>query len=207
VVDPCCLWQRDEVCLPTQVVTYKEADMSFELSERRIVTMTGDGEPTKMEVYLELDVDDHSYGLLIPMDLPVHLVRAIKEGDSDVLDPVDAKEAQGLLGELNNAIRDWGMKGEAREDGIFLVGDPNDEFLEDCDIIEVRADDDEEEEYAVLVELQTGDANYLVITPMVPDLYPVEFTGTDGARLLDDEELGDLEETFQAALSAIEDEE
>jgi hypothetical protein len=181
--------------------------MSFELSERRIVTMTGDGEPTKMEVYLELDVDDHSYGLLIPMDLPVHLVRAIKEGDSDVLDPVDAKEAQGLLGELNNAIRDWGMKGEAREDGIFLVGDPNDEFLEDCDIIEVHADDDEEEEYAVLVELQTGDANYLVITPMVPDLYPVEFTGTDGARLLDDEELGDLEETFQAALSAIEDEE
>lgn len=99
------------------------------------------------------------------------------------------------------------MKGEAREDGIFLVGDPNDEFLEDCDIIEVHADDDEEEEYAVLVELQTGDANYLVITPMVPDLYPVEFTGTDEARLLDDEELGDLEETFQAALSAIEDEE
>ena len=181
--------------------------MSAELNERRIVTMTDDGESAKMEVYLELDVDSRSYGLLIPMDLPVHLVKASNESGTDVLDPVGPEDTRGLLNELNNAVKEWGLKGESRDDGLFLLGDPSDEFLEDCDIIEVRAEDDEEEEFAVLVELETGNETYLVITPMVPDLYPVEFNDSSTARLLNDDELSDLEDTFQAALNSFEDEE
>ena len=65
----------------------------------------------------------------------------------------------------------------------------------------------EEEEYAVLLQFDTGDKSYLVITPIVPDLLPVEFTSGDAARHLNDAELSDLEETFHAALRAVEDEE
>ena len=37
-----------------------------EISERRVVTVQGDSEATQMEVYLEVEVDDKSYGLLFP---------------------------------------------------------------------------------------------------------------------------------------------
>lgn len=181
--------------------------MSSDLGERRIVTMTGDGEPTQMEVYLELDVEDKAYGLLIPMDLPVHLVRTFQETGSDVLDPVDADVTTSLTKELDAALRPYGLKSENRDGDLFLIGDPNDEFFDDPDVIEVSSDDGEEEEYAVLLELETGENTYLVITPIVPDLYPIEFTGDSEARLLEDNELSDLEETFQAALSAVEEDE
>ncbi|MBV71326.1 MAG: hypothetical protein CMH52_08245 [Myxococcales bacterium] len=173
--------------------------------QNRIVTVNGDGEPTQMEVYLELDVDERAYGLLIPLDFPIHLVETSQENGADVLEPVDEATVQKLRGELNSAIRDWGLKSESRPDGLFLVGEPDDEFLEDCDFIGVRTDDGEEEEYAVLVQLETGDNTYLVITPTTPELVPVEFTSTDSARHLEDSELGDLEETFHAALRAVED--
>ena len=181
--------------------------MSNEIAERRIVTMTGDGEPNQMEVYLELDVDNRAYGLLIPMDLPVHLVRTFQEMGSDVLDPVPADVAASLRGELDNSLRPYGLKSENRDGNLFLIGEPEDEFFDDPDVIEVRSDDGEEEEYAVLQELETGDDTYLVITPIVPDLYPVEFVGENEARLLEDDELVELEETFHAALSAIEEDE
>ena len=178
-----------------------------EISERRVVTVQGDSEATQMEVYLEVEVDDKSYGLLIPLDLPVHLVHAFEDNGADVLEPVDDETALSLRGEVNSAVREWGLKSEARPDGLYLVGDPDDDFIEDCDLIEVRTDDGEEEEYAVLLQFDTGDKSYLVITPIVPDLLPVEFTSDDAARHLNDTELSDLEETFHAALRAVEDEE
>lgn len=178
--------------------------MSEELAPRRTVVVEDADQSTEMEVYLEVEVDQHVYGLLIPLDLPVNLVKTFQEQDTDVLDPVDPETAVALSKELNTALRPWGLKSESRDEGLYLVGEPNDEFLDDCDVIEVRTDDGEEEEYAVLLEMETGDATYLVITPVVPDLFPVEFTGENSARLLNDEQLADLEETFYAALSAVE---
>ena len=173
--------------------------------QNRIVTVQGEGEPTQMEVYLELDVDERAYGLLIPLDFPIHLVETSQVNGEDVLEPVDDETVQALRSELNTAVRDWGLKSESRPDGLFLVGNPDDEFLEDCDFIEVRTDDGDEEEYAALLQLETGDKTYLVITPTTPELVPVEFTSSDSARHLDDVELSELEETFYAALRAVED--
>ena len=187
----------------------KNVEMSAgEISERRIVTVQGDSEATQMEVYLEVEVDDKSYGLLIPLDLPVHLVHAFEDNGTDVLEPVDDETALSLKGEVNSAVREWGLKSEARPDGLYLVGDPDDDFIEDCDLIEVRTDDGEEEEgRGPSLQFDTGDKSYLVITPIVPDLLPVEFTSRDAARHLNDAELSDSEETFHAALRAVEDEE
>ena len=102
--------------------------------------------------------------------------------------------------ELNTALRQWNIKTEERQHGLFLVGEPNDEFLDDCDIIEVNAEDGDEREFAVS-ELDTRDYTYLVITPVVPELHPVQFTGDDGARILSDDELEDMEATFHAIRS------
>ena len=156
-------------------------------------------------MYLEVEIDGKDYGLLIPIDLPVDMVRVGEENGQHTLEPVGEDEYAPLIKELNTALRQWNIKTEERQHGLFLVGEPNDEFLDDCDIIEVNAEDGDEREFAVVSELDTGDYTYLVITPVVPELHPVQFTGDDSARILSDDELEELEATFQAAIRSFED--
>ncbi|MCA9542338.1 MAG: DUF3727 domain-containing protein [Myxococcales bacterium] len=180
-----------------------------ELAPRRLVTYTDSetGDETTMEVYLELEVEGRTYALLIPLHLPVEIVRAVGK-DLDEIEPMDPSEIKGLKKLLDEALARWGVHAEIEGEEIMLVGDPPDEFYDDCDtVLEIDTDDDETEEYAVVVELDTGGERYLVITPVVPDLMPAELLKGERARELSDEEMEDLEETFRAALKAQEEEE
>jgi len=178
--------------------------MSDELAPRRIIQNVEGLDDGAFEVYLEVEIDGQEYGLLIPIDLPVDLVRVGEDNGQHTLEPVDESEYSPLMKELNSALRQWNIKTEERTHGLFLVGEPNDEFLDDCDIIEVNAEDGDEREFAVVSELDTGDSTYLVITPVVPELHPVQFTSEDSARILNDNELEDMEATFQAAIRSFE---
>lgn len=172
---------------------------------RRVVTFIDDETDAQipMEVYLEVDVEDHNYALLIPVDVPVEVYRTVDEDGADALDPVEADELAELRKHVSDALKQWKIKVEIRGDVMYLVGDPPDDFFEDCEMIEVDTDEGPED-YVVIVQIETGEVTYLVTTPVVPDLQPVELDG-DKARPLTDDELADLEETFRAALKQFDD--
>lgn len=178
--------------------------MSADIAPRRVIPLD-DPETkttTEMEVYLELEVEGLQYALLVPMDLPVLVYRALEEDGAFEL--VEDHELKGLRKHVDDALKDWGVKAELRDGDLWLVGDPPDDFFEDCEGIEAETDEGPEE-FAVLVQLETGDETFLVTTPVVPELIPARLDA-GRARPLTDDELADLEETFRAALAQFEDE-
>jgi hypothetical protein len=177
--------------------------MNEELAPRRIVSIKDDGQATAMEVYLELDFDGKAYGIALPNDLPILLVSRLEDEEGEYLEPIDYAETKGLKASLTEATRAWNVKPEFRNDEVYLVGDYPEDFLEDCEHIEVHVEDGTEE-YARLLDLEDGENTYLIITPLVPDMYPFEFVDEENGRLLDDDELSQLEELFREALHAVE---
>ena len=182
--------------------------MNDELAPQKIVTVDIDGAPIEMQVYLDLEVEGTEYGLVFPFDLPILIVTNTEDDDGEYLEAVDLEATKALKTSLFEATRQWGVKPEFRGDELYLVGDYPEEFLDDCDVIEVDVEDGAEE-YVVLMTLEDGEQEFLVITPLVPEdeMYPVEFTGEDTARLLDDSELAQLEDVFRTALNDLDDEE
>lgn len=156
----------------------------------------------EMEVYLEMEVDGLLYALLVPMDLPAFVYRQIDADGGFEL--VEGAELKGLRKHIGDALKDWGVQARLKDGDLWLVGDPPDDFFEDCEGIEAETEEGPEE-FAVLVQLDTGDHTFLVATPVVPELIPARLDA-GRARPLTDDELADLEETFRAALAQFEDE-
>jgi len=177
--------------------------MSDDLLPRRLVTYGEGDNAVEMEVYIELEVEGRCYALLFSTDIPVHVVRTVNEEGEDMLDPITDDELIALRKDLDDSLKPWGVKLELGEDEVRLVGEPSQDFLDDCAHIQVRSDDGDEEHYAVVVELDNGDDHLLVLTPLVPELTPVELVG-DQARRLEDSELSNLEEIFHIALTETE---
>ena len=180
--------------------------MESELAPRRVVNLIEDDNSTEMEVYLEVEMEGQVFALLIPLDLPVHVVRELETEEQAALEPVEAEALPAMRKHIADALKPMGISAELHGDEMFLVGDPPDDFFEDCEMIEVRTEEDEEE-YALVLELDTGDEQFLVLTPMVPDLFPAELVSDSEARPLSDAELSRLEDTFREALYDGDDEE
>ncbi len=182
------------------------ANDSSDLEPRRVVTLYDEetSEQTIMEVYIELEIDDREYALLFPVDIPTDLLRIVEK---DQLEPVDDVELPGLIKDVNSYFRGKGLKASLQDGAVVLKGEPPEDFFDDCEILTGMSQSEEEEEFAVLLELDTGEERILLLTPVVPALTPAELLVGDSARTLNDEEWGQLEETFHAALEAVEDDE
>jgi len=178
---------------------------STELEPRRVVTLYDEdtGEKTLMEVYIELEIETREYALLFPVDIPTDLLRVVEK---DQLEPVDDVELPALIKDVNSYFRGNGLKAKLQDGAVVLKGEPPEDFFDDCEIITGMSQTEEEEEFAVILELDTGDERILLLTPVVPSLTPAELLVGDSARTLDDEQWGQLEDTFHAALEAVEDE-
>ncbi len=188
------------VCAETLV---GETEMNEELSPRRLVTLEEPEGRVEMEVYLELEIGEQTYALLTPLDLPINAVEDMGEGE---LQGITDEELPELLIHIRDSLKPWGLKAELDGDELYIVGDAPDDFFEECDFIEVNSEG-EETEFAVIIEIETGDRNFLILTPTMPDLYPAEILEADRARSLTDSELTDLEETFRLALRQFDEEE
>lgn len=177
--------------------------MSDDIAPRRLIWLDDaeTGASMEMEVYLEMEVDGLLYALLVPMDLPAFVYR--QADDEGAFELVEGKALGRLRKHVGDALKDWGVGAELRDGDLWLVGDPPDDFFEDCEGIEAETEDGPEE-FAVLVQLETGDETYLVATPVVPELVPARLDA-GRSRPLTDDELADLEETFRAALAQFED--
>ena len=176
--------------------------MNEELSPRRLVTLEEPEGQVEMEVYLELEIGEQTYALLTPLDLPVNAVEDLGKGE---LKGVETEDLQELLVHIRDYLKPWGLKAALDGEDLYIEGDAPEDFFDECDFIEVDADG-EEAEYAVIIQIETGDKTFLVLTPTMPDLYPAEILDEERARSLTDKELGDLEETFRLALRQFDEE-
>ncbi|MCA9560270.1 MAG: hypothetical protein KC583_17095 [Myxococcales bacterium] len=175
----------------------------IELEPRRVIPFVDpeSGEEIPMEVFLEVEQDMKVFALLTPVAWSVEVVRAT----DDTIEPVEPDELPGLRKHIADGMAPHGLTVHLRAEQIFLEGDPAEDFFDDCDCIDVQTDDGEEE-YAVLLTLETGDETFMVIMPTEPELFPVEIVDDKG-RPLNDAELEGLEDTFRRALEPFEDDE
>ena len=179
--------------------------MSTDLEPRRIVALREDDTSIDMEVYLEVEIDDHVYALLVPADLSVDLVKVTENNGEESLEPVESKVIEGLTSDINDALKAWQMKFLLQDGEAILRGDPDEAFYADCETVEVDTEDGDSEDFVVLLELATGESTYLLLTAMTPELIAAELVSDNEARSLDDDELQELEEIFREALTMDED--
>ena len=172
-----------------------------DLLPRRVVPLIDPdtGKEIPMEVFLEVDVDMRVYALLTPAEWEVEVVRASDES----IEAVEPSELPGLKKHIAEGLAQWGITVHLQDDQLFLKGDPPEAFFDECDSIDVNTEDGEEE-YAILLQLDTGDEEFLVIMPNQPELFPVELVDGKG-RALEDDELERLEDTFRRALEVFDD--
>ncbi|MCB9548419.1 MAG: hypothetical protein H6706_21635 [Myxococcales bacterium] len=176
--------------------------MTEDLEPEKLVRLIDkeSGETLTMQVAAEFELDGKVYGVLTPAET---LIRIFRE-TADELIEVEPGEFSPIKEHVDAALSDWGLKVAVRADEFVLEGEEPDDFYEDCDIIEGESDEGPEELF-VLVEVDTGDQNFLVTTSAEMRLFPVEITGEDEARLLEDEEYAALEEIFREVMDFPED--
>ena len=180
--------------------------MTDNLEPRRIVHLVEDESGTEMEVYLEVDLDERTFGLLVPTDLAIDVVEVVDEDGEEMLRPLEVKEQKGLRGEINEALKAWDLKFFIEDGAGVLRGDPDEEFYNDCETVELEIGEGETEEFVVLLELSSGDHTYFVLTSTTPELIAAELLGDESARALSDDELQEMEDVFREALNIDEEE-
>ncbi len=177
--------------------------MTDDILPRRLVSYRDGEKAAEMEVYLDLDIEGRTYALLVPADMELHVVRAsFEDEDSPQFEKLADGELAGLQKNLDDAFKAWKLKTRIEDNRIYLVGEPTEDFYDDYPIVQVKDEDNEEEDYAVVLELDDGHNHYAVLTIVYPEFTPVELDG-DTARRLTDDELLALEETFNEAAIAL----
>ena len=174
--------------------------MSEELAERYVQMLDDEtGETLDMQVVAEIEYDDRTYGLLIPA---VTLVQVLVEND-DELRELEIEEFAAIKGEIDKALGEWGLSVNVQAGESVLVGEEPGDLYEECDSF---IDEEADEEYFIISEVDTGSATYLVSVKAVPNMFPVELVDEENARSLSDDEMQRMHDVFQEAIKVLDEE-
>ena len=121
--------------------------MSTTLEPRKIVSLEEGGAVVDMEVYLEVELDDRVFALLVPADLDVELVEMKLVDGEDTLEPVPADTVVSLKSDIKDALKAWDVEFHFEDGEAFLRGDPDEAFFADCETVEVDTDEGESEDH------------------------------------------------------------
>ena len=69
--------------------------MTDNLEPRRIVHLVEDESGTEMEVYLEVDLDERTFGLLVPTDLAIDVVEVVDEDGEEMSSTIRGQGTKG----------------------------------------------------------------------------------------------------------------
>lgn len=175
--------------------------MSEEMADMRIVSLVDEktGESLKMQVFMEIDVDGKTLGLLTPHEAVVNILHAKANDEEAELAELEPEDFPKVSKDIQKALSEWTCKIEVRADEFILLGDPPQEFYDDVETIEVETDEGDDE-LLVLMEIDNGEDIYLIVTSSTPPIFPAELLEDDTARSLDEKELAKHDAMFKAAL-------
>ena len=172
-----------------------------ELESVRVLTLVDEsGAKLPVEVVVEIEQGDEVYVLLTPAEPLVMVLREDKNNEDAALEALDGDEFQEVKKHIHDALIQHNVKINIKGEDFVLVGEPEESFYAECDVMEIE-EADGAAEYLVLVEVDDGNARYLVVMPIEPALYPGLLTSDTEARLLSDAELEKVESLFSQVLS------
>ncbi|MBU0550805.1 DUF1292 domain-containing protein [Myxococcota bacterium] len=168
------------------------------------------GEELLMEIAAEMEVEDRVYALLTPAESMVNVLRVVpgETEEDEELEELEPAEFPPLKKAFDEALKAWNCHLEVRADEFLLYGEPPEELFEDCDTFETE----DEDEYMILMEVDTGDETYLIAAPIDAPYLPAEIISADSededdyARSLSEEELEKLEKHFHALIEQMREE-
>lgn len=174
----------------------EELMVDDELGPIRLVRLLSDsGDSMSMQVAAEFEYEGRMYGVLTPAE---PLVKILKDAEEE-LEEIELEHFAALKKHINKALKDFGLSVVIRADEFVLEGEEPDDLYEDCDVLEAEGDDGPEELF-VIAEVDTGEANYLVVTSSELRLYPVYLNDDETARSLTDEEFAAMDPVFKEVM-------
>ncbi len=177
------------------------AMMSEELAPPKVVHLADEetGDTIGMQIFVEMEIDGRIYALVTPEAPVVTVLRLERDGEDEEIYDLPPEEFGALQSDINAALKPYSVCVDVVGDEYMLVGEAPDSLYEDCGELTL----DEDEDYLILAEIDNGEAVYLVCQPP-PEVIPVELGDNDVPRLLTDDEMEALHDTFQSVLQEAE---
>ncbi len=147
-------------------------------------------------VVADVEIGGERFVLLSPKKTWVSLVRDDADGVVELSPEEFAPLAEAFAAELAPK----NLKLEVQSGEYLLDGHVTDEISESCDAIHI-SDDDDDESYLILADVEKDDAQYLLLVPDTPAMFAAKVK--DGkARALNERELERVETELERALEA-----
>jgi hypothetical protein len=172
-----------------------------ELEPLRIVELIDEsGTTMPVEVVVEVEINENLYALFTPANPLIYILCEDLKDEDAPLEQLEPTDFEGISKNIQTALFDYGLKVEIQADEFVLIGEPNESFYEQSELMEVEGDDGVQE-YYVLVEVDDATARYSVVMPTEPVIYPGEILSDERARLLTEEEMLGLGSVFEEILA------
>ncbi len=154
---------------------------------------------SKSELPCHVVADVELNGVRFVLLTPKHAWVTVVRDDEDGIVELDSSEIGELEGLFNAALAQHGLKLQVESDEILLVGDLKEDFTELCDTIGITEDDDEDA-YIILSDVEHNDATYLLLSPELPAMFAAKIKDGKG-HPLSEAELEKVEAKLEEALS------
>lgn len=183
--------------------------MSEAPAEAVLVELMDDktGETLAAAVQFEIEYGERVYGLLIPVDPIVKVLRYDPSDDESELEEMEPDDFREVEAFINGKLAKSNCSIEVHADECILIGEPPESVYEDPETLEVETEAGEQE-LLILFELkETKKLGYLIAVPADPPMWPAELLPEGKARLLGEGDIdSELDAAFKRAVEMMADE-
>ena len=178
--------------------TYDLQDAELEAS--RIVHLLDDnGASLPVEVMFEVEEDGVTYALLTPAEPVVLILRRNPLDSEDLLKAITPDEFSAVSRHIQNALIPYQARIEVKGGDFVLVGDLDERVYTECDVMKLE-EDDEVNEYLVVITVDDAEYHYLVALSIEPPICAGRIITDEQAVPLTDEELHRVEDRLSQEL-------
>lgn len=162
------------------------------------------GESLAAAVQLEIEYGERVFGLLIPVDPIVKVLRYDPSDDESELEEMEPEEFAEVADFINGKLAKFNSSIEVHADECILLGEPPESVYDDPETLEVETEAGDQE-LLILFELKKKrKLGYLIAVPAEPPMWPAELLEGGRARLLGEEDIDEqLDNAFKEAVELL----
>ena len=180
----------------SKIYDHEEAELE---SSRIVQLVDDDGALLPVEVMFEVEQDGQTYALLTPAEPVVLILKRDPQDHEAPLKAITPEEFTDVSRHIQNALIPYQAKIEVKGGDFVLVGDLDERVYTDCDVMELD-EDDEINEYLVVITVDNAEHHYLVALSIEPPICAGRIIEDERAVPLTDDELGRVEDLLNEEL-------
>ena len=166
------------------------------------------GETLAAAVQFEIEYAGRVYGLLIPVDPIVKVLRYDPSDDESELEEMEPDDFVEVAEFINGKLAKFNSSIEVHADECILIGEPPESVYEDPETLEVETEAGEQELLILFDLKETKKLGYLIAVPADPPMWPAELLPDGKARLLGEGDIDpELDAAFKRAVELLSEEE